>query len=408
MKVIFMQAVGVVVEFNPLHNGHIEHMRETREISGREKIIAVMSGNFVQRGEPAICDKWRRTKMALLSGVDIVIEIPVPYVIAGADYFARASVGLLAATDVVDALSFGSESGDIQAIKEAGRVLAEEPPMYKETLRKSLRKGQSFAAARGAALETCLSEISHFRCAKTFAKIPEGLLTKPNNCLAIEYCKALRLLGVPMAIYTTHRKSGGPSATKTRREFFSAEPNDMNEHLPAHALEILKEARECGEIATLDGFSDIFRYLLCTRDFNLGEGLENRFRKLCGNFSKISEFLTAVKTKRYTLTRLQRAVLGIILGISTADMDFYESNGGPGYIRVLGFRKESADLLGEMTKKATLPVITHGAAIDTILLSGTASAKMLAKELEAGDIYRCVTGHPGGYRSERANGIIVM
>jgi predicted nucleotidyltransferase len=376
-----MNAAGVIVEFNPFHNGHAEHLRETRIISGREKIIAVMSGNFVQRGEPAICDKWRRTKMALLSGVDIVIEIPVPYVISGADYFARGSVGLLAATGVVDALSFGSECGDIEAIKEAGAILAEEPVLYKETLRGGLDAGLSFAAARGAALEKCMKNTS------------EGLFTKPNNGLATEYCKALKLLKSRMEVFTTHRKSGGASATKIRASFLKNEC--VKNFMPHDVFEILQDA----QIATLNDYSEIFRYLLYSRDFELGEGLENRF-KLHGDFKKISDFISAVKTKRYTYTRIQRAVMGIILGITAPD--------NLQYLRVLGFRRESADLLGELTKKATLPVITNGAATDTILSNGGAAGVMLAKELEAGDIYKCAAGASGGYRNERAAGLVII
>ncbi|MCL1884423.1 MAG: nucleotidyltransferase family protein [Defluviitaleaceae bacterium] len=393
-----MRVAGVIVEFNPFHNGHSEHLEETKKITGCEKIVAVMSGNFVQRGEPAICDKWRRVRMALNSGVDIVVEIPVPYVISGADYFARAGVQLLAAMGV-DAISFGSESGDIDAIVKAGHLLADEPPMYKEALRMGLDSGLSFAAARGAALEACLGETP-------------DLFTKPNNGLAMEYCKALRLIKSNIEIFTTHRQSGGASATKIRRAVHAGE---ALQNMPDSALNILEEARQKGEIASLDDYSEIFRFLLYSRDFVLGEGLENRFRKFCGDFSKISDLLNAVKTKRYTHTRLQRAALGVILGIGADEMAFFEKHGGVQYVRVLGFRKESENLLGEITKKATLPVITHGAAIDDVLvqslltsINSEAAAKMLAKELEVGDIYKCATGLRGGYRSERAIGMIVV
>jgi len=438
------KVAGVIVEFNPFHNGHAEHLQLTREITACEKIVAVMSGNFVQRGEPAMCDKYMRTKMALEAGVDIVIEIPVPYATAGAGFFAQAGVKLLAATGVVNALSFGSESGDIAAITAAGKVLATEPQLYKETLREGLGAGKSFAAARGAALEKCVNSAL-------------DLFTKPNNCLAMEYCKALYMLaptfaGNPIEIFTTHRESGGPSATNLRRAFHAGElaPVDvcatstlidtcgtstnidacptisnMAGHLPSSVLEILTHARENAETVTLDDFTEIFRFLLYTKNFDLGEGLENRFRKMCASFpkaAKISDFLAAAKTKRYTHTRLQRTILRMILGIIDADMTFYEENGGVQYIRVLGFRKESANLLGEITKKATLPVITHGAAIDEILAGNarfmgctpatitTASpaAKMLAKELEAGDIYRLASGANGGFRSERASQVVII
>ena len=424
-----MKAAGVIVEFNPLHNGHIQHLNETRRITGREHIIAVMSGNFVQRGEPAICDKWRRTKMALLAGVDIVIELPVGYVISGADYFARGAVKLLAATGVVDRLCFGSESGDLALIEEAGRVLALEPDEYKAVLHRELQKGQSFAAARGAALESVLKA--------AVGDVPAGLLTKPNNGLGMEYCKALWLTGRPMEVFTSYRAAGGPSATAIRKMIRDAARQmqhcvgaDGNppEHvrddchrplrcsfpaykkatagmLPQYVLEIIHEAFNANELAQLDDFSDIFRYLLFAKEVHMGEGLENRFRRFARERSSLTELLDTVKTKRYTYTHLQRAALGVILGMRSADLAPYENAGGPAYIRVLGFRRDAAGLLGEMTRRAGLPVITTGEAMDK--LEGPAAA-MLAKEFEAGDIYRLAFGGAAGYRHERGMPMVVV
>jgi len=421
-----MKAAGVIVEFNPLHSGHIEHLRETTRITGREYTVAVMSGNFVQRGEPAICDKWHRTRMALLAGVDIVIEIPVSYVVSGADYFARAGVGLLAATGVVDKLCFGSEAGDLTLIKEAGRVLAQEPDEYKATLKAALGKGMSFAAARGAALSAVLGNV------------PPELLTKPNNGLGMEYCKALWQMGWPMEVYTSYRKAGGPSATAIRKAVWSGHEktvssccelirnrprlspkmhrnsikNDKNHHsqlnalyLPAYVSEIIKNAQHANELACLDDYSDIFRYLLFTTEAEMGEGLENRFRRLAHGHPSLTSLLDAVKTKRYTYTRIQRAALGVILGMRKADLAAYENSGGPAYIRVLGFRRTAKDLLSEITRHAALPVITHGKAMDN--LKGTAK-HMLAKELEVGDIYRLAFNGIKGYRYERGVPLVVV
>ena len=411
-----MYAAGVIVELNPFHNGHEVHIAETRAVTGCKYVVAVMSGNFVQRGEPAICDKWLRTEMALMHGVDVVIELPVGYVIGGADYFARGAVGLLDATGVVHALCFGSESGNLEEIVRAGQVLAEEPPLYREILRNGLDKGLSFAAAKGAALEACLS-----------GKVSDGLLSLPNNGLAMEYCKAVKLLGDRMNVFTTHRRSGGPSATAIRKELRGfgnldidydtqcTKPAQMtekyrfvSEFVPVNVLQILKEAPK---FASLDDFSDVFRYLLYAKPDaadGLGEGLGNRFRRMCGEYSKISEILSAVKTKRYVYTRLQRAVCGILLGIGAAEMTTFEQNGGVQYIRVLGFRKASAEIVGEIVRKARLPVITHGVAIDSLLAGGDFAAKMLEQELVAGDIYRIASGEPGGYRSERGKRIVVV
>jgi len=388
-----LYAAGIIVEFNPFHNGHSTHIADTRELTGCKHVIAVMSGNFVQRGEPAICDKWLRTKMALLNGVDVVIEIPVQYVISGADYFARGSVGLLNATGVIDALCFGSESGNLQEIIAAGKILAEEPLRYKEVLRNGLDKGLSFAAAKGAALEACLGDVS------------QGLLNKPNNGLAIEYCKALQLIKSPMKIFTTHRQHGGPSATKIRQSLLTGQNvGDM----PKCIADILSCVTK---FAQLDDFSDVFRYLLYSKPNRatcLGEGIENRFRKMCGEFAKISDILTAVKTKRYTYTRLQRDVLKILLDILPSHMEFFEQHGGVQYIRVLGFRKEAAHVVGEIAQKASLPVVTHGAAIDKLLQKRDAAAKMLQQELMIGDIYRLASGEVGGYRGERGKGIVII
>ena len=412
-----MKAAGVIVEFNPLHNGHIEHLRETKRLTQREHIIAVMSGNFVQRGEPAICDKWRRTRMALLAGVDIVIELPVSYVVSGADYFARASVKLLASTGVVDRLCFGSEIGELAPIKEAGRVLAFEPEEYKTALQNGLKQGMSFAAARGAALEAVLGDM------------PQGLLTKPNNGLGMEYCKALWQMGWPMDVFTSFRGAGGPSASAIRRGIWgsleasseaggindckpAANPSVMDtrsigkavtESMPSYALEILLEAIQANEISRLDDYSEIFRYLLLTQEVDMGEGLENRFRHYARFHTGLSGLLDAVKTKRYTYTRLQRAALGVILGMRPSDLAAYEKAGGPAYIRVLGFRPRAAGLLGEMTRRAALPVITHGKAMDE--LEGPA-ASMLTKELEVGDIYR-LSGLRG-YRHERGMPMVIV
>ena len=385
---------GIIVEFNPFHNGHGIHIEETRKLTGCKYVVAVMSGNFVQRGEPAICNKWKRTQMALLNGVDVVIEIPVQYVISGADYFARGSVGLLNATGIVDALCFGSECGNLQDIVASGHVLAKEPTLYKEGLRDGLNKGLSFAAAKGAALEACLGDVS------------DGLLTKPNNGLAIEYCKALKLLDSSMEVFTTHRQQGGASATKIRHGILSGE--EAGNDIPKNVADTL---RDVSKFVQLDEFSDIFRYLLYTNTdavASLSEGLGNRFQRLCSEFSKISDLLAAVKTKRYTYTRLQRDVLKILLNILPQDMKNFEQNGGVQYIRVLGFRKKAAGIVGEITRKASLPVVTHGVALDKLLKNGGVAAKMLSQELAAGDIYRVVSGESGGYRSERGKGVVVV
>jgi len=386
-----MSSVGVIVEFNPLHKGHVIHLTKTKKMTGCKKIVAVMSGNFVQRGEPAICDKWQRTKMALTNGVDIVIELPLPYVISGADYFARGSVGLLSATGIVSVLSFGSESGDLNSIIAVGKILKEEPDEYKNALRKNLDKGLSFASAKGAALEECLTNI------------PPGILNKPNNVLAAEYAKAVFILKNKIELLTTYREEGGFSATRIRKMLKSNK--DVKEMVPKNVYEELNSTKK---FLSIDDFSDIFRYLIYSKDIEMGEGLENRFRRFCGQHNLISDLLAEVKTKRYTYTRLQRIVMKTILNITKDDMELYDTGIIPPYIKVLGFRKESEQLLSEMTQKAMRPVITNGAAFDRIRSTGGVIGKMLDTELMAGDIYNMIAGNGSGYRGERSNAMIVI
>ena len=379
-----MDAVGIIAEFNPLHNGHVVHIEESKKISGYEKVIAVMSGNFVQRGEPAVFNKWIRTKAALLAGVDVVIELPVHYCLCGADNFARGAVEILESTGALKALSFGCECGDIEAIIRAADVLYKEPHLYKDVLKDKLSQGLSFAAARGQALKACMADSL------------DGLFTMPNNGLGMEYVKALKLLGSDMKIFATHRKPRGPSATRIRKNLHDG--IILEGEIPHATLSLLK-----GKPVKLDDYSDIFRFLLYTQEKKLsfGEGLENRFRRLAGNHPILSDLLKAVKTKRYTYTRLQRIVLRTILGIEkTCDM--------PQYIRILGFKKESQALVSEIAKKAKLPVITSGKEMDRLLNSGNQAAKMLAKELETGDIFRLVSNEKGKYRHERSEGIIIV
>ena len=371
-----MGVAGIIVEYNPLHNGHIEHLEDTKRLTGCNRIVAVMSGNFVQRGEPAICDKWRRTRMALMAGVDVVIELPLGYVLSGADYFARGAVGILDACGIVNTICFGSESGNMDAIRQAAEILAREPAEFREILKDGLSKGLSYAAAKGAALEGTFKGLS----------LPEGLLTRPNDGLGIEYVKAMLLLDSKMGVFTSHRIVK-TTASGVRKAVLKEE--DFSEDMPEYAYEILNEGARNEGLASPDGLSDIFRYLLFTLPPDrivLGEGLENRFRRFAGEYGSMKEIIDAVKTKRYTRTRLQRAAMRIILGLENKPAE-------PAYIRVLGFRKNAHDLVGEMTRKTSLPVITnlHKGTMSELSAEGQA---MLTKELEAGAVYKLALGFP--------------
>jgi len=316
-----MNILGVIVEYNPLHSGHLSHLSLSKEISGCDAIIAVMSGNFVQRGEPAIYDKWKRTKMALEAGVDLVIELPLYYACAGAEYFAKAAVTLLEKTGIVNSLCFGSEWADIDLLKECAQAILKEDSAFKDCFKKNLQKGLSYPAARAQAASV---------------KMPDT----PNNILGIEYLKALMAMDSAIKPLTVPRSPGSAS--------------EVRASLRQQALE---------NLADYDNLSPIFHYILRSRPakelqnfVDVSEGLENRFIDCAKENRLISDIIKAAKCKRYTHLRLQRAVLHIILGISKENLQAYKS---PQYIRVLGFNRKRADLLSLLEKNAALPLVTN-------------------------------------------------
>jgi predicted nucleotidyltransferase len=272
------------------------------------------------------------------------------------------------------------------------------------------------------ALEAAFAETSFIEnttLSQFGTKFDSGLTTLPNNGLGMEYCKANALLGNCMEVYTTHRTPEGPRASAIRRALCKGEKgidsllaqSGDEGVLPPYALTVLREAAASGELVTLDDFGDMFRYTLFA-DFTLkpeifgaNEGLVNRFRRMAMEHPRLSDLLFAVKTKRYTLTRLQRYAMCAVLGVRPPEND-------PPYIRILGFRKESAHVVGEITRRSRLPVLTHGAAMDELLAKGGPAAEMLEKEFEAGDIYRLVRKpnkpepKKWGFRGERGKEIL--
>ena len=205
-----MNVLGIVSEYNPLHSGHVYHIAASREKTGATHAVCVMSGNFVQRGEPAIVDKWARAKMALNSGIDLVIELPVVFACASAEIFARGAVRILNQTGIINYLCFGSEQGELETLKRIASVLAEEPSEFRTSLKKYLKQGLSFPAAREKALTGYLRDV------------PGGIMDKSNNILAIEYLKALITTGSGMEPVTIRRKGSGYQDSIITETFSSA------------------------------------------------------------------------------------------------------------------------------------------------------------------------------------------
>lgn len=385
-----LNIVGLVAEYNPFHNGHLYHIKKAKEITGADFIIVVMSGNYVQRGEPAFCDKYLRTSMALLNGASLVIEIPVMYATSSAEYFARAAVSLLESTGIVNSICFGSECGDIDSLTKIADVLVEEPPLYKSILKKHLDEGMSFPNARALA-------ISHF------TSLDKDILNNPNNILGIEYLKSLKILKSKMKPFTIAREISSYNSIDIENEISSAtairhysKKNDFNsiaKTMPQNAFDIFVNSINNNDAPILfNNFSNIFHYIIKSYKnkqlmniLDVTEGLENRIVNCSNETFLISDIIDLIKTKRYTYTKIQRALLHILLDIKKNDLETFNKNGGPQYLRVLGFNKKCQCLLKEIEENALLPIITNLKYANKNL--SELQLSMLNKELQSTDLY---------------------
>jgi predicted nucleotidyltransferase len=365
--------VGIIAEYNPLHNGHVHHFTEAKRLSGAERTIVVMSGPFTQRGEPAAVSKQARTEMALHMGADLVIELPVAYAVQPAEWFAFGAVALLEATGVVDSLCFGSEAGTLGSLLPLARYLAEESSELQSEIRRRMALGASFPAAYSTAAAVAFEGT----LPETESPGDAGeLLRQPNNSLGLHYLIALQRLHSKIMPLTVPRTAAGfhdplqadssiASATAIRK--LLQEGGSPAAYMPDYSVSILEREHAAGRgPLSLESFSIPLRHLLTTHTaaelhaiHDMNEGLENRILRLLPELEQfsVSGLLHALKSKRYTHTRLQRLLLHVLLNHSKKEMTPSILAEGPGYIRILGFRESGRALLKEMKQKATLPIV---------------------------------------------------
>ena len=359
-----MNVTGIIAEYNPFHRGHAYHLQAARDLTHADYLLVVMGGNFTQRGEPAILDKYQRTRMALLGGADLVIELPVPFATGSAEFFAEGAVELLQRSGVITSLCFGSENGDINVLKTAAQIILQEPLEYQRALRRALKNGESFPKAREKgliAMNTAAPEEIH------------RLLFAPNNILAMEYLKALARRKSSIIPCTIPRRGnyhgqGIPASnefssasslrTLLRRPSLSDSENLLlREQLPSCSYELLVKHRL---YVSLEDFASVLHYrLLSASDplefaiyLDVSEDLSRRIFSLRHEFSGFDAFIDLMKTRQYTRTRISRALLHILLDVRREDTSL------PKYLRILGFRKSAAPLLSAMKEKSSLPLVT--------------------------------------------------
>ncbi|KAA9004137.1 nucleotidyltransferase family protein [Paenibacillus spiritus] len=364
-----MTTVGIIAEYNPLHNGHVHHFLEAKTVSGADRAVVVMSGPFTQRGEPAIAGKRARTEMALRMGADLVLELPVAYAVQPAEWFGYGAVAVLAAAGIVDSFCFGTESGDLGPLEAlADRLVLEDAELQSE-LAALLGRGMSFPAAYSAAVQTVLG---------SGTSGAGELLRGSNNALGLHYLIALRRLGAKIRPLTIPRRCAGfhdsavpgasiASATAVRKLLTDGDLSAAAGYMPDYVLDILEREREQGRFPMhWECYGRSLLHQLAVRTDSelagiqdVNEGLEHRLRRvlpLLPVFS-VGELLDALKAKRYTRTRLQRMLLHILLNHSRETLSPELLARGPQYIRVLGFRESGRSLLREMKRAAALPVV---------------------------------------------------
>ncbi|MDO4977338.1 MAG: nucleotidyltransferase [Eubacteriales bacterium] len=375
-----MKVAGIIAEYNPFHKGHEYHIKETRRVSGADYVIVVMSGDFVQRGEPAIADKYLRTKMALEGGADLVIELPSIYATASAEYFATAGVGILDALGVVDDLSFGSEWAGADALGKIADLLIEEPPLFKEKLKEYLEDGKNYPQAREAAVMACLQDPSY-----------ERILETPNHILGIEYIKALKRLGSKIQPLVIERKGSGyhadswngdekeyPSATALRRllkEMQKGQLSDLSvlEHGIPYGLQELLDCLEHRDFVSWEDLMPLLDYTFLMKQQVLGKyfgmdyDISKRIEKRYVPGKSFEEMVQLCHSRNYTDAALRRILLHLVL--QTKDYPFLSEGARipiP-YARILGFRKASGKLISAIRENSQIPVIqktTEGKDLD--------------------------------------------
>ena len=342
--------IGIIAEYNPFHNGHLYQIQKAKELTGADTVIAVMSGNFTQRGDTSLINKFEKAKTALQNEVDMVIELPTIYSISSAENFALGGIKILNEIGDIDYLVFGIEEDNLQELQAIADVLANEDNEFKRNIKEELDKGNSYPKAREIALKKVLS-----------SENVENIMQKPNNILAIEYLKALKTTNSKIKPFAIKRKNAMhndeninenyASGTYIRKLFIENNFNEIRKVVPKCTYERLLELKNQGNYVTsINDFSDIVIYKIRTMTkeeisqiAEVNEGLENSIKLAATTCKTIDEIVEKVSTKRYTKTRISRILTYILLDITKSEME--QSKNANQYIRVIGINKKCEGIL---------------------------------------------------------------
>ncbi|WP_404462138.1 nucleotidyltransferase [Sutcliffiella horikoshii] len=389
-----MKSLGVIVEYNPFHNGHLFHLTESKRLTGAEVVIAVMSGQFLQRGEPALVSKWTRTKMALSNGIDIVVELPYAFATQKAEVFASGSISILSGLKC-DNVCFGSEQGNIQDFERTIRLMNEHKDTYDRFVQEYSAQGYSFPKA---------SSLAFLRLTENSEKVLD--LTKPNNILGFHYVKAIQEQKSSMQPCTIERTGAGyhdpefndspiASATSIRKHLFDHSGNieKVQRFVPRPTYDLLGHYKQhVGSFHQWEDYFTLLKYrILCSTPSELSEiyeveeGLEHRLIQTMKESSSFHEFMTKLKTKRYTWTRLQRMCTHLLTNTKKDTMLDVSASKQSEYIRLLGMSKRGQAYLKQIKKETEIPILSKVSGVEN---------SMLDMDIRATNTYAMKFGEP--------------
>lgn len=435
-----MKVAGVIAEYNPFHKGHEYHIEKTKKVTGADYVVVVMSGDYVQRGTPSFMNKFIRTRLALLGGADIVLELPVQFSTASAESFARGGISILNSLGCVDYVSFGCETDHPEIFDKVSDLLSQEPHGYKVVLQSYLSSGLSFPAAREAAVKAVLSDQDE--------QILSEILSNPNNTLGIEYMKALKQLGSRIQTVMIERQGDSFSSEITGEGFASAtgireaivqalekmkaegslgndmisgdgalansmidsELSGLSPYISQEEIAILKEHFNSDYPIIANDFSGVMKFKLMvelaaesdlTQYLDVSTELANRIRNNISSFNSYDGFVEKLKTKQYTYTRISRALMHILLGIKKP------LETAP-YARILGFRNSASELVKRISEESEIPVITKPSKAKEVLF-GEALASFNT-DVMAAEIYESIVSEKFSFReySEYKQNMVIL
>lgn len=415
-----MSTIGIVCEYNPFHKGHEYQIEQAKAITGADHVVCFMSGDFLQRGMPALADKYTRAEIALRCGVDVVFEIPFVYATSSARDYAYAAVTMMNRLKGIDYIAFGAETDDLQLLSDIAEITVNEPSEVSDEIRRLSASGISYGMARASAISSYLAKNAAAGRTEGFAAYTEdrlnAVMSSPNNILAIEYLAAMTATDSRLKPILIKRISSAYDSLSTESDICSASAirellrngniESLERHVPEPCYLMLKERYNNIFPIFEDSMSNLLSAarLLCPSDGDISDmdgDLMNRLGKLDINLS-FSETAQMLKCRNYTLTHIQRGLLHTITQLHVSDIKHFKQNGWIPYINILGLKKESSSILGTMKKNCEVPLITKNSEINRI--DDPASQSMSRYDIKASDIYRNMiyqaykTNIPGYYK----------